>query len=49
MESIDIEAIDCDTCFIMQEILSDEIDDAKFLEFATEIFCEMMELLLRIV
>ncbi len=36
MESIDIEEMDCDTCFKMQEILSDEIDDPEFLEFAIE-------------
>ncbi len=28
--------MDCDTCLIMQEILSDEIDDAEFLEYAIE-------------
>ncbi len=27
MESIDIEEMDCNTCFKMQEILSDEIND----------------------
>ncbi len=36
MESNDIEEMDCDTCLIMQEILSDEIDDPEFLEFAIE-------------
>ena len=30
MENIDIEVLDCNTCLIMQEILSDEIDDADF-------------------
>ena len=30
MESIDIEEMDCDTCLKMQEILSDEIDDAEY-------------------
>ena len=34
--------MDCDTCLIMQEILSDEIDDMEFLEFAIENFSEMM-------
>ncbi len=34
MEGIDTDEIDCDTCFKMQEILSDEIDDPEFLEFA---------------
>ncbi len=36
MEGIDTDEIDCDTCFKMQEILSDEIDDPEFLEFAIE-------------
>ena len=36
MESIDIEEMDCDTCFKMQEILSDEIEDSEFLGFAIE-------------
>ncbi len=30
-----------DTCFKMQEILSDEIDDPEFLDFAIYNFCEM--------
>ncbi len=37
MESMDIGGMDCDTCF-MQEILSDEIGDMEFLEFAIENF-----------
>ena len=41
MERIDIEEIDCDTCLKMQEILSDEIEDTEFLEFAIENFSEM--------
>jgi hypothetical protein len=41
MEGIDIEEMDCDTCFKMQEILSDEIDDPEFLEFAVENYSEM--------
>ncbi len=41
MEGIDIEEMDCDTCFKMQEILSDEIDDEEFLNFAIDNFCEM--------
>ncbi len=41
MEGIDIEEMDCDTCLKTQEILSDEIDDLEFLEFAIENFCEM--------
>ena len=36
MEGIDTDEIDCDTCLIMQEILSDEIDDPEFLEFAID-------------
>ncbi len=36
IEDNDIEEMDCDTCLIMQEILSDEIDDPEFLEFAIE-------------
>jgi hypothetical protein len=36
MEGIDIENLDCNTCLKMQEILSDEIDDPEFLEFAIE-------------
>ena len=42
MESIDIEELDCDTCFKIQEILSDEIVDPEFLEFAIENFSVMM-------
>ena len=42
MESIDIKEMDCDNCPKMQKILSDEIDDPKFLEFAIENFSEMM-------
>ncbi len=36
IESNDIEEMDCDTCLIMQEILSDEIEDEEFLEFAID-------------
>ncbi len=36
IEDNDIEEMDCDTCLIMQEILSDEIDDPEFLEFAID-------------
>ena len=31
MESIDMENMDCDTCFKILEILSDEIDDTYVL------------------
>ncbi len=41
MESIDIEEMDCDTCFKMQEMLRDEIDDPEFLSFAIENFSEL--------
>ena len=34
--------MDCDTCFKMQEILMDEIDDEEFLEFAIDNFSEMI-------
>ena len=37
-----IEDIDCDTCLIMQEILSDEIDDEEFLAFAIENLDEIL-------
>jgi len=33
--------MDCDTCLKTQEILSDEIDDEEFLEFAIENYSEM--------
>ncbi len=42
MESIDIEDLDCNTCLKMQEILSDEIDDPEFLEFAIENLSELI-------
>ena len=42
MDSIDIGEMDCDTCLIIQEILSDEIDDPEFLEFVVDNFSEMM-------
>ncbi len=38
MEGIDIEDMDCVTCFKMQEMLSDEIDDPEFLDFAIDNF-----------
>ena len=41
MEGVDIEDIDCDTCYRMQEILIDEIDDHEFLEFAIDNFIEL--------
>ena len=42
MEGIDIEEMDCDTCFKMQEILRGEIDDPEFLEFAIENYSKML-------
>ncbi len=43
MESIDTVEMDYDTCLIMQEILSDEIEDEEFLEFAIDNHSEMFE------
>jgi hypothetical protein len=42
IESNDIEEIDCDTCCIMQEILSDEIDDEELFEFAIDNLEELL-------
>jgi hypothetical protein len=42
MESIDTEEMDIDTCLIVQEILSDEIEDEEFLDFAIDNLSEMM-------
>ena len=36
IEDIDTDEMDCDTCLIIQEILSDEIKDEEFLKFAIE-------------
>ncbi len=36
IEDNDIEGIDCDSCLIMQEILSDEIEDEEFFDFAID-------------
>jgi hypothetical protein len=41
MEGIDIEEMDCDTCFKMHEILRDEFDNPEFLDFAIENYSEM--------
>ncbi len=41
MEGIDIEDMDCVTCFKMQEMLSDEIQDTEFLNFAVENISEL--------
>ncbi len=42
MKGIDIEEMDCDTCFKMQEILSDEIDDEEFFDFAIDNLSELL-------
>jgi hypothetical protein len=42
VESIDIEEMDCDTCFKMQEILRNEIDDTEFPGFAIENLSELL-------
>ena len=36
IEDNDTEEMDCDTCLIMQEILSDEIEDTEFFDFAID-------------
>lgn len=36
MEGITTDKMDCDTCLIIQEILSDEIEDEEFLNFAID-------------
>ena len=42
MEGVTTDEMDCDTCLVIQEILSDEIEDDEFLEFAIKNFSEMM-------
>ncbi len=43
IEQFNKDKLDCDTCFEMQkQILTDEIDDDEFLEFAINNFSEMM-------
>ncbi len=34
--------MDCDTCLVTKEILSDEIEDEEFLNFAIDNLSEMM-------
>ncbi|MDP6923551.1 MAG: hypothetical protein QGI94_02050 [Candidatus Scalindua sp.] len=36
IENNNIEEVDCDTCLIMQEVLSDEIEDEEFFDFSIE-------------
>ena len=42
IENNDMEEVDCDTCLIMQEILSDEIDDEEFFDFVIENLEELL-------
>jgi hypothetical protein len=42
MEGITTDEIDCDTCLIIQKILSDEIDDEEFLNFAIDNLEELL-------
>ncbi|MBT3840521.1 hypothetical protein HOE22_07440 [Candidatus Woesearchaeota archaeon] len=36
MESIDTDEMDCETCLIIQKILSDKIEDEGFLDFVID-------------
>ena len=36
MEGVTTDEMDCDTCLVIQEILSDEIEDEEFLDFAID-------------
>jgi hypothetical protein len=42
MEGITTDEMDCDTCLIIQEILSDEIEDEEFLEFTIDNLDELL-------
>ena len=42
MEGITTDEMDCDTCLIMQEILSDEIEDEEFFDFAIDNLEELL-------
>ena len=42
MEGITTGEGDCDTCLVMQEILSDEIDDVEFFDFAIDNLEELL-------
>ena len=42
MDGIDTEEMDCDTRLIMQEILSDEIEDEELLNFAIDNMEELL-------
>ena len=48
MESIDIEDMDCDTRLKMQEILSDEIEDEEFLDFAIDNLEELSSFIINV-
>ncbi len=42
IEDNDIEELDCDSCLVIQEILSDEIEDEEFLNFAIDNLEELL-------
>jgi hypothetical protein len=42
MEGVTTDEMDCDTCLIIQEILSDEIEDEEFLDFAIDNLEELL-------
>ena len=42
MEGINADEINCDTCSVFQEILSDEIDDEELLDFAIDNLEELL-------
>ena len=42
MEGITTDEMDCDTCIIIQEILSDEIEDEELLNFAIDNLEELL-------
>ena len=42
MEGVTTDEMDCDTCLVIQEILSDEIEDDEFLEFAIDNLEELL-------
>ena len=42
IENNNIEEVDCDTCLIMQDILSDEIEDEELFDFAIDNLEELL-------
>ncbi len=42
MEGVTTNVMDCDTCFIIQEILCDEIEDEELLNFAIDNLEELL-------